>query len=240
VIPLQFHRKLHAATASSPASFGYDVEATKRAVYRLLNNGPKWTGFIAQSPKAKKTFGKVFAKDLTLAQRQLTAGRTEGVLDESTLRALEDAGAFDGQARALWILQYAPPPLPALIEPKQGFGSLDRSLWRAYTMGREKKLVDEGTYNPRSILPRSGKPSDHATSRLDGKIEPPAVAFDMGFTPATGYNHPVARSFFEEMIGRPEVNYVILGTKIWSVERGLHDYTSGGHESHVHTSGFRH
>lgn len=39
------------------------------------------------------------------------------------------------------------------------------------------------------------------------------------------------------MIGRPGIHYVILGDKIWSTERGLHAYTAGGHESHVHVSG---
>ena len=239
MIPLQFHRKLQ---VTDPLTVGYDVEATKRAVYRLLDNGPKWIGFVGQSPKIKKTFGKVFAKDLALAQVKLTAGKTPGVLDAETLRALEDAGAFDAQARALWVLQYGPEPPTPLIEPKQGFGSLDRSLWRAYTTGRLEGFVDLGTYNPASVLPGSGAASDHATSRLDGKIEPPAVAFDMGFSPQTGWANLQARAFFAEMeklIGIV-VNYVILGDKIHSVSDGLHAYTSGGHDGHVHTSGFRH
>ncbi len=130
------------------------------------------------------------------------------------------------------------PPLPPLVKPKQGFESLTDDLWRNYTEGRNMGLSDLGTWNPDSKLP-SGNPSDHATSRLDGKICEPACAFDLGFVPATGQNHPVARSFFNSMIGRPEVNYVILGTLIWSREHGLHAYTAGGHDGHVHVSGHR-
>ncbi len=124
-----------------------------------------------------------------------------------------------------------PKPLPTpLVEPNQGFNSLHPSLWEAYSLGRRMGLSDLGTYNPNSRLP-SGTPSDHAVY--------PAMAFDLGFSPATGYEHPVARSFFEAMIGRSECEYDICGTKIWSRSRGLHGYSYGGHESHVHVSGNR-
>lgn len=118
--------------------------------------------------------------------------------------------------------------MATMIEPRQGFGSLDRSLWPAYTLARRMGLSDLGTYNPSSTLPGGG-PSDHARS--------PALAFDAGFFPPVGYAHPQARLFFEAMVGRPEVNYVILGDVIWSRARGRHTYTAGGHMNHVHVSG---
>lgn len=122
-----------------------------------------------------------------------------------------------------------PPPVPVvLVEPVQGFGSLHKELWTDYSAGRRMGLTDVGTYNPASRLP-SGTPSDHAVY--------PAWAFDLGFSPATGFDQPVAHAFFQSMVGRPEIHYVILGDRIWSREKGLHGYTGGGHESHVHTSG---
>lgn len=117
--------------------------------------------------------------------------------------------------------------MAALVEPKQGFASLERSLWPAYSLGRRLGLADRGTYNPSATLPEGGK-SDHAYY--------PARAFDLGFLPPVGYLHPIARTFFEAMIGRPEVNYVILGDVLWSQARGRRRYTAGGHLDHVHVS----
>lgn len=114
------------------------------------------------------------------------------------------------------------------IEPRQGWNSLDPSLRSAFSLGRSMGLSDLGTYNPASRLPGGGV-SDHARS--------PALAFDLGFTPAIGFAHPIARVFFEAMAGRPEVGYVILGDVIWSRERGRYRYTAGGHNNHVHVSG---
>lgn len=229
---LPFHRTLKIGC------FGWDVSAAKRAVYRYLNNGQKWTGYLNQSQVSRRTFGPWFREDLVLAQDQLTAGRKRGELDQDTLRALEDAGAFDRIARVLWLRQYPAPVPPALIEPRQGFDSLTRDLWEAYSIGRRMGLTDLGTYNPGSRLP-SGHASDHATSRLDGRIGEPACAFDLGFTPAVGTGNPVANKFFHLMVNRPGIAYVICGRSIWSVEKGLHAYTYGGHEGHVHTSGHR-
>lgn len=132
--------------------------------------------------------------------------------------------------------------LPPLVKPWQGFGSLTDDLWRAYTVGRLLGLTDLGTFNRKSVLPKSKRPSDHATSRLDGRIGEPACAFDLGFTPAVGYDHPAARKFFHLMVGRPEISYVICGDRIWSADRadeGVRHYAYGGHEGHVHTSGRR-
>lgn len=116
------------------------------------------------------------------------------------------------------------------IAPRQGWGSLDPSLHKAFSLGRSMGLSDLGTYNPASRLP-SGDPSDHARY--------PAGAFDLGVTPAIGMQHPVGRVYFEAMVGRPEVEYVILGDVIWSRARGRHRYTAGEHMNHVHVSGVR-
>lgn len=115
-----------------------------------------------------------------------------------------------------------------MIEPRQGWSSLDPSLHGLFSLGRTMGLSDLGTYNPSSRLPGGGV-SDHARS--------PALAFDLGVTPAVGMAHPLGRTFFEAMVGRPEVNYVILGDTIWSRDKGRHRYTAGGHLNHVHVSG---
>jgi len=125
---------------------------------------------------------------------------------------------------------------PALIEPYQGFGSLDSSLWEIYTLGREMGLNDgpgyaSGTYNPGSTLP-SGAPSDHA-------VGPPAFAFDLDIGPDTGFQNVPARNFFWAATHDPRVEYVILGYQIWSQSQGLHSYGSGDHMNHVHVSGIR-
>lgn len=236
--PLPYHGPLRLG------DHGTLVNAAKRAVYRTLGSPSKWKGFAAQTVEQRRTFGHAFRDDLTLAQRARSAGRTEGVFDEPTLRALEQAG-FDAEARRLWLAwRPAPPPVPPLVEPYQGFGSLVDDLWRPFTIGRGMGLKDgpgtaSGTYNPASRLP-SGAASDHATSRLDGRVGMPACAFDLDIGLHVGYQNPLARAFFQKMCGRAGVHYVILGDRIWSTEKGFHAYgDSASHSNHVHTSGFR-
>lgn len=215
-------------------SVGKDVEAVKRAVYRFLHQGGPWDSFVRSAPAVRRTFGPFFRISVKSAQARLGLPQT-GVVGPDTFRALRAARAFDLRADSL-LDQYAAarkPAAPRLVKPRQGFESLDRSLWEAYSAGRRMGLADLGTYNPQSRLPGGG-PSDHAVY--------PALAFDLGFAPATGYAHPTARAFFRQMMLRPEVGYVILGDRIWSRERaseGIRPYTSGGHESHVHVSGVR-
>lgn len=154
-----------------------------------------------------------------------------GNFGQATLDALWPYA--DAYARWVYRVWRAPDPKPTppeLIEPNQGFESLTPSLREDFSLGRHMGLTDLGTYNPASRLP-SGAPSDHAVY--------PAFAFDLGIEPDNGYANPVGRSFFMAMVGRPEVEYVILGDKIWSRARGLRDYTFGGHENHVHVSGNR-
>jgi len=112
-----------------------------------------------------------------------------------------------------------------LIKPRQGFDSLRRDGWNLYSLGRRLGLSDLGTHNPASTLPGGGK-SDHAYR--------PARAFDLGLTKAGTRER--ARWFYRHCKTRPEVEYVIFERKIWSRSRGEHEYTAGGHDTHVHVS----
>ena len=208
---------------------GLDVEAWARGAHRYLQDG-QLAAFSEQRPIVKRTFG--------LGKRELAkkcarkAGLAQyGVVGPALDKKMRAAGAYDLVSDALFA-QYAASitPKPPLIEPNQGFGSLHHSLWNLYSEARRLGLTDLGTHNRDSRLP-SGSPSDHAVW--------PAMAFDIGFTPYTGYDHPVARKFFDLCCGRPEVEYVILGNRIWSRAQGLHAYTAGNHANHVHCSGNR-
>ena len=117
--------------------------------------------------------------------------------------------------------------LPQIIFP--GSASLHPSLWEAQRIGFAAGLSDLGTYNPASRLP-SGRLSDHAVY--------PAYAFDLGIEPDTGWNNLKARAYVQRIVGRPEIEYVILGNRIWT-RRGFGSYTAGGHLNHVHVSGNR-
>lgn len=215
-------------------SRGKDVDAAKRAVYRgldKLDGGRRLKAHMRQPLAVRRTFGPFFRRDVNRLRARMGLAQS-GRVDQPLWAAIAKAGYPDALAVSL-LNEYRDerkPPKQPLVEPHQGFGSLHESLWEAYSIGRRMGLTDLGTYNPDSRLPGGGK-SDHAFL--------PAFAFDLGFAPATGYEHPVARRFFRQMINRPEVNYVIVGNKIWSRELGEHPYTQGGHEAHVHVSGVR-
>ncbi len=198
---------------------GKDVEAWMRAVHRVLGVG-SLTTFAGKPTVWRRSFGPLKKRQVAAAQRKL-AMEVSGMIGPGTQSALRPY--LDGYAREL-----LEPSRPPLLAPAQGFGSLDRRLWDAYSFGRSLGLTDLGTYNPASTLP-SGARSDHAYF--------PARAFDLGVSPDTGYSHPGGRRFFDEMIGRPEVEYVILGDRIWSRGRGLRSYSAGGHANHAHVSG---
>ena len=204
---------------------GKDVEGFTRGMLRYLNDGKNWLAFYASLPVVRRRWGPA---KVELAKRcAAKAGLPQyGVGGPALETALRDAHAFDLIANRLMV-EYANSLKPKLVEPKQGFQSLDRSLWQAYTLGRNAGLTDLGTYNPASTLP-SGRPSDHSVY--------PAVAFDLGFTSDTS---AIAYAFFRSMIGRPEVEYVIYKNLIWSESKGVRSYTAGGHETHVHVSGHR-
>lgn len=212
---------------------GLDVEAAKRSTYRYLAKllgGKYWAKYLKQSQRTKAIFGPVYRQDLIKAQKLLAIKRDrKGVFGQHTLDALEKVGAVDDVAEKLFEVAAKPKPQqPKLVEPKQGWNSLHHELWDEYSIGRNMGMSDLGTYNPASRLP-SGAPSDHSVY--------PAWAFDLGISPQNGFDNPTGRKFFNLMVGRPGIHYVILGDKIWSTDKGLHAYTDGGHENHVHTSG---
>lgn len=119
-----------------------------------------------------------------------------------------------------------------LVEPKQGFESLDASLWLAYSLGRKRGFTDLGTY--------AAKPGDHGTW--------PAHAFDLGrgnrfFN--KGWNYLVARRLAKLYVRHHKalnINYVILGRRIWSRKYPYwHPLMTGdtSHDWHIHVSGVR-
>jgi hypothetical protein len=124
----------------------------------------------------------------------------------------------------------------ALIKPTQGWDSLADDLWLAYSMGRVRGFTDLGTYNPGSRLP-SGAKGDHAYY--------PAWAFDLGRKDRfllKGWDYLVAQSLaklYVENYRALNIEYVILGTKIWSRAKPYwHPYTGdSSHQWHMHVSG---
>jgi hypothetical protein len=211
-----------------PGSVGADVEGVKRSVHRFLRQG-KLKGFAEKPQRVRRTFGPFFLLDVYAARKRAGFARKPTV-DQLFWHHLVRAGAPDALAIDLMNEYRDAHRRPELVEPRQGFDSLHKSLWEAYSIGRLAGLTDLGTHNPASTLPGGG-PSDHSVY--------PAYAFDLGFSPQTGQRNPTARAFFQRMINFPGVEYVILGDLIWSRERGTHSYTSGGHLNHVHVSGVR-
>jgi hypothetical protein len=202
--------------------YGSDVEGVARALCRA-GAGPPLVILNAVPLKMRRTWGRRKQAWLVKFKRRMGIPATPvyGVRSHNLLSPY-----FDARARNLMNTWQEP---VKLVQPKQGFASLHRSLWESYSIGRGKfGLSDLGTYNGASTLP-SGSKSDHAYY--------PAYAFDLGVSPATGFEHPAGRRFFYEVTRRPETSYVILGNKIWSLGRGLNSYSYGGHENHVHVSG---
>ena len=117
-----------------------------------------------------------------------------------------------------------------LVEPKQGFTSLDGKLWLAYSMGRKRGFTDLGTY--------ARKPGDHGYW--------PAQAFDLGRKDRffnRGFNYLKARrlcNFYWQHRVALNIEYCILGRKIISRSRpywhklGTSDTS---HDWHIHVSG---
>lgn len=216
---MKLKRQLFGPHHPNGPSIGNDVRAIKRGLNKFA---------VDFFPKPEEGFNKIY-NDKTVkavnkfrAIKKLDQGEP---FNQETLDALWPY--MDTTARLLYRAYAVFVPKPKLVKPNQGFDSLHKSLWEAYSLGRNMGMSDLGTYNPASRLP-SGAPSDHALY--------PARAFDLGFS---GYPNATADKFFKMMIGRPEVNYAIYGNKIWSVEKGLHAYTDGGHYNHVHVSGKR-
>jgi hypothetical protein len=121
-----------------------------------------------------------------------------------------------------------------LVEPRQGFDSLDESLWLAYSMGRKRGFTDLGTY--------VNKPGDHGWNDRTRT----AAAFDLGREDRflfKGWGYLKARRLamhywrHHRALG---IEYVILGRKIISRSRPYwHPLTTGdtSHDFHIHVSG---
>jgi peptidoglycan hydrolase-like protein with peptidoglycan-binding domain len=230
---MKLKRALYGPQDPRGPSHGRDVkDFVKRTLNRLPGMLPVGEDFF---PKAPGGFDDVYNAKTVDGVRvfQQFTGITPatGHFGQATLDEMWSYA--DGYSKWVYRIWTAPTPKPLppeLIEPNQGFESLHISLREDFSLGRHMGLSDLGTYNPSSRLP-SGAPSDHAVW--------PAMAFDLGVDPDNGYDNPTGRAFFTAMIGRPEVEYVILGDRIWSRAQGLHSYTSGGHGNHVHVSGNR-
>lgn len=204
--------------------YGKDVEATKEAVYVYLGDDEALAKFRKQTTVTRRTFGVFFRTHVNRAHKQAGLPQS-GVVGSRLEKRMRAANAFSVKGDKL-LVEYA---MSVHVEPNQGYQSLHRSLWGAYSLGRHWGLSDLGTYNPTSTLPSGGK-SDHAVY--------PAMAFDLGVDPDLGYQHPVGREFFKVMQTLPEVEYVILGDKI-AFGSTVRAYTAGQHMNHVHVSGNR-
>ena len=121
-----------------------------------------------------------------------------------------------------------------LVEPRQGFDSLHDSLWLAYSMGRKRGFTDLGTY--------VNKPGDHGWD--DARRM--ALAFDLGRNDRflfKGWGYLKARRLAQLYVKEHKglnINYVILGRRIWSRSRPYwHPLTTGdtSHDFHIHVSG---
>lgn len=122
------------------------------------------------------------------------------------------------------------------VEPRQGFDSLCQELWLAYSMGRKRGFTDLGTY--------VNKPGDHGGHP---RGSPPAWAFDLGRKNRffnKGWNYLVARRLAKLYVREYRalnIDYVILGMRIWSRARPYwHPLTTGdtSHQFHIHVSGY--
>lgn len=232
-----------------PGMSGADVEAVKRATYRALGAEYSWKEMIDNAPVVRRKYTKSFAKMMKRMQSKLGVKKLDGVYGRETheklarARAAKRPGelAFDARARYLLRIEkqrqarieaerqrrLEQERLWQTVIPSQGLSSLSARALPYYSLGRNMGLSDCGTYNPASRLPGGG-PSDHSVY--------PSRAFDLCFSPHTGFDHPVAQRYYYAIIGKPGIKYVILGDRIWSPARGTHTYFSGGHMNHVHVS----
>lgn len=123
------------------------------------------------------------------------------------------------------------------VEPNQGFHSLDKGLWLAYSIGRKRGYYDVGTY--------ARKPGDHSWGDRHGR---PGVAkaFDLrrkGWLGRFGWGYRNARKlakFYWQHHEALNIDYVIVGRELISRERPYwHPLTTGdtSHDWHVHVSG---
>jgi hypothetical protein len=207
----------------SPGDTGPDVEAVGRALCRA-GFGVKLSAYNALPARVRRTWGWRKRRWLRAFKRAHKLP-PDAVYGKGAHAALSPH--FDAYGRSL-MASYKPPV--KLVEPRQGWGSLDRSLWELYSIAiGTYGMSDLGTYNSASRLPGGGI-SDHAKG-------PPALAFDVGIDPDVGMADPEGRAFFNLCARDRRVEYAILGDRIGSFRYGTRPYTSGGHLNHVHVSG---
>lgn len=229
-------RPLYGPNDPRGPSHGRDVrDFVKRTLNRLPAQIPVGENFF---PRPEGGFDDVYnaktVQAVKVVQQFNDISPATGFMGQATLDALwQYADAYSKYVYKKWTAPKPKPIPPPLILPKQGRDSLHSSLLPLFSLGRNMGLSDLGTYNPDSDLP-SGAPSDHSVY--------PAMAFDLGVEPDNGWDNDVGRTFFYTAMGKVEVEYVILGSKIWSRPRaseGIRRYYYGGHDNHVHVSGNR-
>jgi hypothetical protein len=230
-------RPLYGPSDPRGPSLGRDVkDFVKRTLHRLPAQIPVGDRFFPKPPGGFDDIYNQKTEDAVRAfQGFCNISPATGQFGKATFEQMWIyADAYSRWVYRTWSAPKPKPIPPPLVEPEQGWGSLHVSLHSVYSLGRNMGLhPDLGTYAPGSNLP-SGAPSDHAVW--------PAYAFDLGFEPDVGWDHDVARSFFYAVMGKREVEYVILGDRIWSRPRaseGIRRYTAGGHQNHIHVSGNR-
>jgi len=117
------------------------------------------------------------------------------------------------------------------VEPRQGFSSLDESLWQAYSIGRKRGFTDLGTY--------ANKPGSHGFS--------PACAFDLGDPlrfKFLGWGYLKARRLTKHYAANGAalgLEYILLGKKILHREDNWKPKPfadrDGSHAFHIHADG---
>jgi hypothetical protein len=209
---------------------GKDVHASKRIVFKYIEDPFSWQKLSSSLPLVRNKFGGFFTTSVNKARKKAKLP-PNGTMNNILLEKMRKAGAVDAYSNKL-LQDYADEQETNLVEPYQGWAYLNKKLWEAFSIGRNMGFKDgpgtaSGTYNPASRNP-SGSKSDHAYL--------PSYAFDLDIVEHTGWDNLKARSYFYKLIARPEISYVILGDKIWSRENGFNNYPYGGHENHIHIS----
>lgn len=110
-----------------------------------------------------------------------------------------------------------------LVRPRQGWRSLDKRLWKAYSIALNRGYIDLGTY--------ANKPGDHGYW--------PARAFDIGRKDRfynRGWNYLKARrlaKFYWANRVALHIDYVILGRRIISRKHPYWHRLGTGDMSHM-------
>lgn len=121
-----------------------------------------------------------------------------------------------------------------LVEPRQGWGSLHRSMHLAYSIGRKRGFTDLGTY--------VDKPLDHGWD----DVHRMARAFDLGRRlPVfwrTKWGQRSAWAYCNLLVKEHQalgIDYVIFRDKIWSRRHPYWRYygPDKSHFWHIHVSG---